>query len=82
MEQVHGIAGDLPWTPTYRQVNAYRGVRGAHGRPFHRDRGAAALQGNDGSASAALVYAGELSEGVPADGYFDFIVPAEKLLMN
>ena len=34
------------------------------------------------SIRTALVYAGELSEGVPADGYFDFIVPAEKLLMN
>ena len=34
------------------------------------------------SIRTALVYAGELSEGVPAEGYFDFIVPAEKLLLN
>ena len=34
------------------------------------------------SIRTALVYAGELSEGVLADGYFDFIVPAEKLFLN
>ena len=36
---------------------------------------------SDRSIRTALVYAGELSEGVPADGYFDFIVPAEKLFL-
>ena len=35
---------------------------------------------SDLSIRTALVYAGELSDGVPADGYFDFIVPVEKLL--
>jgi len=30
----------------------------------------------------ALVYAEGLSDGVPADGYFDFIVSAEKLLLK
>ena len=37
---------------------------------------------SDRSTRTALVYAGELSDGVPADGYFDFIVPAEKLLQG
>ena len=37
---------------------------------------------SDRSIRTALVYAGELSDGVPADGYFDFIVPAEKLLQG
>ena len=37
---------------------------------------------SDRSIRTALVYAGELSEGVPADGYFDFIVPAEKLFLD
>ena len=32
------------------------------------------------SVRTALVYEGELAQSVPADRYFDFIVPAEKLL--
>ena len=34
------------------------------------------------SVRTALVYEGELAQSVPADRYFDFIVPAEKLLKD
>ena len=37
---------------------------------------------SDRSICTALVYAGELSEGVLADGYFDFVVSAEKLFLE
>ena len=33
------------------------------------------------SIRAALVYDGNLAASVPTDRYFDFIVPADKLLM-
>ena len=33
------------------------------------------------SIRTALVYDGNLAASVPADRYFDFIVPADKLLM-
>ena len=34
----------------------------------------------DSSVRAALVYDGELAETVPADGYFDAIIPFRRLL--
>ena len=34
----------------------------------------------DDSIRTALVYVGHLAKTVPADGYFDFILPAAKLL--
>ena len=32
------------------------------------------------SVRTALIYAGELAKSVPAEGYFDFLIPAERLL--
>lgn len=32
------------------------------------------------SIRTALIYAGELAKSVPAEGYFDFLIPAERLL--
>ena len=34
----------------------------------------------DASIRTALVYDGHLAKSIPADGFFDFIIPASKLL--